>query len=92
MWFNVSLNNKCRDRKCKIGPQCGRTIFFQKSRDKTLVDFAKFWDYLKNCTSSDFSTKKKRFCFILYTSVMAYFNLLPSSIYDNEIVTNSLKK
>ena len=41
--------------------QCGRNIFIQKSRDEKLVDFPKFWDYLKNCTSSDFPQKKDFF-------------------------------
>ena len=48
LWFNISSNNKCRDRKCKIGPWCGRNIFIQKSRNKKTSGFSQIFPQKKD--------------------------------------------
>ena len=37
------------------------TYLFRNLERKKIAHFPKFWDYLKNCTSSNFSTKKEIF-------------------------------
>ena len=56
-WVGCIINVEIESAKLVLSVV--ETYLFRNLETKKLVDFSKFWDYLTNCTSFDFSTQKK---------------------------------